>query len=302
MSRTQQRVLASVLAGMLAVPAGPQEYCPLPQQGQGRNPQRAAQRIVDLRRLPPTERLSVLGRLSAGELPLVNEKLLQDATFVRHLRNAKPPFVLRDGKGSLQAQRGLQRPVTGLRIVSGLPLTDAEIRHVYGPNIRINEAARRQMRQAKAEIAMLPLIAASGTIATTVIAEARRQGASTALVVLAHNDGSTLRFPDGSSVKLATLAETLATSERPMLVVSCDTATGAGFSGIATAKRIDFRAAAQALRSAQGATVHGDLVRTFASSYRSPESRTQERLVTVGVSFGTLVVILIVLGALDDDD
>lgn len=299
----QQRLIASVLVGALCIPAYPQAYCPLPKQGQKRkvvDQGNGHRTVVDLRRLSAQERTAVLGKLAVASLPIVNEQLLRDAAFVEQLRNAKPPLVLRDGKDNLHAERVLSQPITGLKVISGLPLTDGGIRQVYGEKVGINEAMRRQMLRAKASLDKLPVLEVSGPIAAAILTEARRGNTPEALVILAHNDGGALRFPDGSSLTLAKLSETLETSTRPTFVVSCDTVTAPGFNGITTAKRIDFQAAAEALSVAQHSTRHGDLVRTFASSYRSPEARTRERLVAAIVVVGAVVIIVMMLG--DDDE
>lgn len=304
MDRFQQGMVSSVLIGiLLCVPAYPQAYCPLPKQGQKRNAgtQEGTRRaVVDLRRLSTNERSAVLGTLTAADLPLINEQLLRDSAFVKQLLSARPPLVLRDGAASLHAHRVLTKPIAGLKVISGLPVTDAEIRSVYGGNVDISEAVRAQMMRAKASLGKLPTLDVSGPIAAATLTEARRGSAPEALVILAHNDGSTLRFPDGSWLTLARLSEVLETSTRPTFVVSCDTVKAPGFNGITTAKRIDFQAAAEALTIAQHSTIYGNFVRTFASSYRSPEARARERLVAVMVVFGTVVVIIMMLG--DDDD
>lgn len=301
----RQRLIATVLAGALCAPAYPQAYCPLPQQGQGQKRKAVAQGgahrpVMDLRRLSADKRTAVLGTLTAADLPLVSEPMLRDPGFVKQLLGAKPSLVLREGKAGLDAQRVLAKPIAGLKVISGLPVTDGEIRQVYGPSFGISDVMRRQMRRAEASLEKLPVLDVDGPIAAAILSEARRGDAREALVILAHNDGSSLRFPDGSGLTLTALSEALATSARPTFVISCDTVKAAGFSGIATAKRIDFQAAAEALAVAQKSALHGDLIRTFASSYRSPEARTRERLVAVLVVVGAVVIIVMMLGGDDE--
>lgn len=267
------------------------------------SPKSTGSRIVDLRHVPESRRAAVISGLKKTDVPLVSRALLADTAVMERLRSARPGVVVLESPDGLRASQQLGKTVAGIQIVSGIPNDAAQIRQVYGNDVAVTPAALRQMKRATQRAERLPKAPTTGTLASTALHEARRSDTSAALVLLAHNDGNHLRFPDGSTLSLTEFRSAADASGRPELVVSCDTAgiLQHSLAGIGTTKRIDFANAAEALHAARGERTVGGILDSFAKHYQSPETQLRNRILVV-VAIGTVLIIIAILLGDDDDD
>jgi hypothetical protein len=298
---------ALCIAFTVVVPANAQKSCPIPtlssQQTAIGSSASSNERVVDLRRIPVDELPGVIASLRKRDVPLVTRELLADREMVERLKHAKPGILILESPGSLSAHRQLAKPISGIQVVSGIPSDAEQLKNVYGPRTSVTNASLKQMKKATAAAARLPLSAPGGNTAATVLREARHRDTSEALIVLAHNDGGNLQFPDGSTLPIADFRAAADASGRPEVLISCESASFLQYSlaGLGTTKRIDFASAAEAIEAARSERTVGEFIEKYTAHYKSPQQRLHDRLIVV-LTVGALLVIIAILLSDDDDE
>lgn len=256
-------------------------------------------RMRSVRGLGPTQALASVRASERRDIVLLPAGLLTSNALIAALKESRAMFAVIDGPGSVTVPSQLNQAIEGVSVLAAAPTTEAAIRSVYRDEAIVTpQTARQAARIAKTigSVQDAKLLTADST--TQVLREARRTDTKELFLVLAHSEGGTLYFPDGTSLPIATVHETLRASKRPGLIISCETIDQQG-SGIATAKRIDFEAAARAAHAARGARSVGEFVDTFARAYQSPRDQVRQRAIVIGSSLGMLILFFILT---DDDD
>jgi hypothetical protein len=254
-------------------------------------------RTVDLRLMNAKERGVALGKVRKNDLVVASRELLNDPGAIREIKASHAAFCLVDAP-SAQVQGKLHAPVQGVEIYAEVPTNAHEISNVYGPSAAAPAAFLRKMTAIRDGFrGKQP--PTQGTEAQAVLAAARTHSKAL-LVVLAHNDGQRLRFPDGTFATPSDFSDALKTSGRQGVIISCDTIDTLAFPATSTTKRLDFEAAARALNTVVDPQSYGDFLSGFAKNYRDPRSHTQQVLVlTMG---GLLVIVIIAILCHEKDD
>jgi hypothetical protein len=149
----------------------------------------------------------------------------------------------------------LGKQVSDIEIVAAVPNNKAGVAKAYRPQTAEITAVVREYESIANQLSAIPnssvlTQSSSGgaTIRETLLKRAGANQKKQLLVVVGHNVDGILRFPDGSSLKVADLADTASKSGRPVLVLSCETMyANIATAGFVTARPLHFDEISRAL-------------------------------------------------------
>jgi hypothetical protein len=207
-------------------------------------------------------------KLSASSVVVLRDDVFRDASMLELLRQSNATFALRSrGGASEDAAAYLARRIEGIDIEVALPQTLTGVSTVFGVRPDAGQVTLdyvQRVRQQFRTIANVRVLPESGTPTTNADAIRQKLGTASArlLLVVAHNERGTLKFADGSTLSVVDLHAVAARSQRPVLVLSCDTiAAGAvvrSDTAAVTLRSLDFLAIANAVKAAQDRAAAGE--------------------------------------------
>jgi len=187
-------------------------------------------RLLDLSGISEPEISKQISRANRSDVLLVSDAILQSDATLNAIRSSPAIFSIKAPTGAPKQMEDMFRlPVFQPEVVVALPLDGKGVHNAFGtpealahPQIEYLNKVMPKFQTLK-RVALTSAARAGSSIADTVLEKGNQSGDHSLFILVAHNRGGTLRFPDGSSLSVGQVYETLERSGRPGLILSCDT-------------------------------------------------------------------------------
>jgi hypothetical protein len=296
--------------------AQPSDFCPLVPQT--RRPFKPANdgRYITLTAGVPASIEYRLKHAKPTDIVLVDGPTLSDTRVRDALGTSRAQVVLKTDQTPDRVAQLLSRPVAATEIIAAIPSSGQGVEAMYGLTGEAQARALRHFREnvAKPMIAGIPSVTVAsekprvGTIASFIERRARTSTPESPLIVIGHNENGMLLLPDGSSLEIAKIQSLGSESNRPVLVLSCETMASVASAGMASTRRFGFDELAAALSTARARVLQrdapqlGHLIQELNISLNNETGKTQRRVrVAFAVVGGALIIVAIVLAFQDDE-
>ena len=262
--------------------------------------------VLDLSRSGEAEVVEQIARSNRSDVLVLSDSALASDRILAAVKATPALFSMKAPSADLeQIQAALRLPVLQPEIVVALPLDSRGVHRTFGTSEDIAAPQVEYLNKIMPEFAglrggsILATPRAGVSIADSVVAAAGKEGHHGLFVVVAHNRGGVLQFPDGSNVSVASIYQTLERRSRPGLILSCDTVQSSGVppGAVLTNAPLDVVSIAHALGKMEtgiskiGSPVFADVLRVLGESlYSNPPNVGPHIKVLVFVAGGLLLV------------
>lgn len=206
----------------------------------------------------PADAAKILRGAEPSDIFVLDQTGILDNALLDRLRRSRATYVLKSNKEDLNSVRNmLAQPIGKPEYAVAIPTDDVGVRNVFGVSTKNSAAAVSYLSRLYWEYKKLQRVSLfyqsaslGSSIADQILSKASDPKAQNLFVVVAHNQKGSLRFPDGSALRISKLQDLLTTRGRPGLILSCDTVQAIEDSApgaILTGKSLDFAAIRKAL-------------------------------------------------------
>jgi hypothetical protein len=304
-------VLTTLLSYSLggAVPPDQGEYCPIIPQARTAitAPVPPTDGILDLTGERPKASVQMrVANARPSDLVVIDGATLRDPLSLQSIRTSKAVIMLKTAHPGEEARSLLGRQVSTVAVIAALPKDESGVAGMYRKTTAVPAVVQEYKRTAAA-FEKLPntrvMSAAIGAVSIrdTVLAEARAKRPNDLLVVVAHNEKGELKFPDRSRVTTEEIASANAQSNRPLLVLSCETlATEPALAAFVTTRALRFDEIQTAVRAGFALFDHGnssvrmaDVVREMNTGLAAEGKERQHKIAIALVATAALATAMV---------
>jgi len=215
--------------------------------------------FIDLTRGTNQQAVAKIQSAQKGDILLLDDDVLRNSDLLKAIKASSAIFSIKSPSAdSTQAKALLESPIGQAQTIIALPIDAHGVNKVFGTPEAIatgqakylaNQATRFKMLHGSQLLAVPEL----GRTIAKKISEAAIASNTGMFILVAHNIGGSLVFPDGSRTSVSDIYRLLQSTGRPGLVLSCDTvhSDSVQSASVLTNAPLDIRSIADALLALQ---------------------------------------------------
>lgn len=172
----------------------------------------------------------MLSHASSSDFILFDSATIKKESFVKALQKSKATIIVRTEKGKDAAKKLLGCPIQDLEVLAAIPEDAHGVSLMYQSDTgKISNVVEHYVKIATSfkknpATKVLSKSQNSSTISSTLLKGAKsKEQNNKFLIIIGHNEDGILCLPDGSRIKVTELVNASSLSNRPILVLSCET-------------------------------------------------------------------------------